>query len=105
MADNPKQDQNQERNPFDDLGGSFDLDETKRQTEQAKAKAEHLDYLIHRVFQQSEEGRELLGIWTENLIYAPCAEPGMDQVEIGIREGIKRFIRNIKLTVKKVEKG
>ena len=35
----------------------------------------------------------------------PTAEGGMDQFEVGIREGQKSFIRAIILTIKKVEKG
>jgi len=89
-------------NFFDELY-SFDPEEAERLQKESEAKGAKVDYLIHRVFQQSEEGRELFSIWYDGLIMSPCAEPGMSELEIGIREGLKRFIRNIKLTVKRVE--
>lgn len=95
--------ESKETNFFDDLGANVDVAEAQRQTENAEAKAQKLDHLIHRVFMQSEEGRELLGIWEDTLIMSSGADEGMDLIGVGIREGYKRFIRNIKLTIKRVE--
>ncbi len=91
------------KNFFDDLDSGFDPEEAQRQTDDNQAKAEKLDYLIHKVFEQNEEGRELLTIWAETLLMVAGAEAGMDQIDVGIREGYKRFIRNIILTIKRVE--
>ncbi len=89
-------------NPFDELF-SYDPEEAEKFAKDQKAKGEKFDYLVHRVFAQSDEGQELLALWKESLSMAPTAEEGMDTLSIGIREGMKRFIRNIIITVKKVE--
>jgi len=39
------------------------------------------------------------------LIMTPTVESGIDMAESGIREGQKRFIRGIILTINRVEKG
>ena len=83
--------------PFDNLGAQPDW------TEDDKVHFERLDYLYHRVFAETEEGRELLKVWQEQLMMAPSAEPGADLLAIGMAEGIKTFIRNIILTIRKVE--
>lgn len=88
-------------NLFDDLG--FDLDEAKRIKNNIKERGEHLDYLIHKTFEQLPEGRELLSLWEHALIMQPTANPGDDMLQIGINEGVKQFIRHIKLTVEKIE--
>ena len=84
-------------NPFDNLGLGAGTDED------LKASFERLDYLIHQTFKQTESGAELLEKWTDVLLKAPSAEPGMDQLSIGLVEGKKGFIRNILLTIEKVE--
>jgi hypothetical protein len=33
----------------------------------------------------------------------PTAEEGMDMISVGIREGLKRFLRQIYLTINRVE--
>ncbi len=91
-----------EFNPFDELYG-FDPEAAEKQMEEYKAKGERLDYLIHKVFAQNEDGAELYMLWRESLIMSPTAEEGMDMIGIGIREGTKTFIRKIGLTIKKVE--
>lgn len=68
-------------------------------------KAEKIDYLIHKVFCQSDEGRELLNIWKDTLIMVPTAQPGSDLIQVGINEGHKQFLRGIYLTVKRVNDG
>lgn len=93
----------QESNFFDELDSGVDVKEAQRQTEQAKAKAEKLDYLIHQIFSQNEKGRELLETWKETLIMSAGADEGMDLISVGIKEGYKRFIRNIILTINRVE--
>ena len=100
MRDNQPQ-----HNPFDEIGLNLDHEEIKKQQEELKAKHEHLDYLIHRTFAQTESGTELLKMWSEALQMTPDAKPGMDQIEIGIIAGKKEFIRNIILTINRVERN
>lgn len=83
-------------NPYDDLGSQPEWNEDD------KANFEHKDYLIHKTF-SSGEGLELLTLWTEHLIMSPGFEFGDNDLTIGHKEGVKSFIRNIILTVKKVE--
>ena len=90
-------------NFFDDLGANIDPAESARLAGIKQAEAEKLDYLIHKTFGQTEEGAELLAKWAETLIMTSTAEPGMDLIEVGIREGQKRFIKGIILTIKRVE--
>ena len=92
----------QKRNFFDDLGAPIDQAEALKYQQDAESKAEKLDFLIHKVFKQSPNGRELIKIWQQSLMMVSTAEAGMDNIEIGIREGQKRFIKGILLTVKRV---
>jgi hypothetical protein len=71
--------------------------------EKVKGDYPKLDYLVHRVFAQNKDGAELLALWKESLIMVPTAVSGNDLVSIGVREGMKQMIRNIILTVNKVE--
>lgn len=91
-----------DKNQYDGIT-AYDVEEANKQRTEDEAKGNKIDYLIHRVFAQSEEGRELLEKWEGALILEPTANPGDDMITIGINEGLKRFIRNIKLTVRKVE--
>lgn len=93
----------EEYNAFDELGGQATPEEIQKQNAEMQAKNQKLDYLIHKVFAQTEEGKELLELWKDALIFSPGAEPGIDSIDVGMREGTKRFIRNIILTIKKVE--
>ena len=95
----------QEPNFFDDLNSGFDLSEALKAQKDSEAKARKLDYLIHRTFEQNESGKDLLEIWKESLLMQPSATGGMDMVDIGIREGQKRFIRGIILTIRRVERN
>lgn len=61
-----------------------------------------LDKLIHQVFDQNEQGKELLKIWKEALIMSPTVTANSTQFQCGIAEGKKEFIRNILLTIKSV---
>ena len=92
-------------NFFDYLDSGYDPEEARKQQEEAKAQGEKLDFLIHKVFEQTPEGKELLQMWYDALIMKPTVISGEDSKEDGIREGMNRFIRVIKLTVKRVEKG
>lgn len=85
----------------DEMGfGHFDkvLEPEKPQNELGK-----LDYLVHQTFKQSEAGQELLGLWKEALIMTPTVQPGAPIEAHGINEGQKQFIRNILITIDKVE--
>ena len=95
----------QESNFYDDLQTGFDPAEALRQQKDVEAESSRLDYLIHKVFSQTEEGKELIGKWKEALIMTPTVESGIDMAESGIREGQKRFIRGIILTINRVERG
>ena len=91
-----------DHNFFDDLI-SQDHAEAMRQDANRRAEGQKIDHLIHKLFKQTEEGRELLKVWSDTLIMQPTAEDGMDMVAIGIREGQKRMIRGIVLTINRVE--
>lgn len=82
---------------FNDLGSQPEF------TDQQKEQFNKLDYLIHRTFAETESGRELLELWEDVLLLNPTAEPGDDLLRIGLSEGQKSFIRNIILTIRKVE--
>ena len=84
-------------NPFDDLGN------TPEWTDEDRKAFERLDYLIHKVFAQTEQGVELLEIWREHLLMSPAFEGHENPYQIGINEGRKSIIRNIILTIRKVE--
>ena len=92
----------EDNNFFDDLGANINQEEALKYQQDAESKAEKLDYLIHKIFQQSKDGKELIEIWKQSLMMVSTAEAGMDNIEIGIREGQKRFIKGILLTVKRV---
>lgn len=92
-----------EHNFFDDLIPVSDPEEAKKTMERQAAEGAKIDYLIHKVFAQSEEGKELLQVWRDALELTCVADQGMDMVGIGINEGQKRFIRGIILTVRRVE--
>ena len=91
--------------PFDNIVGLPDHEEVKRMLVEQQGAGDKLDNLIHRVFSQNEDGRELLEIWGKTLIMMPTATPNDDSIQIGINEGTKRFIRNIIVTIEKVDRG
>lgn len=97
--------QNQLEDNFFDKLGFQDAEETKRLLDEQKVEGDKLDYLIHQTFAQNQSGAELLSLWSNTLMMMPTAQSNMDLIQIGINEGIKQFIRNIILTVKKVETG
>lgn len=61
--------------------------------------------LIHRVFEQTEAGQELLTKWTKDLIMTPSVHAQSTQFEAGLAEGGKQLIRNIIIAIKSVEKS
>ena len=90
----------QQHDPWDDLTRQPDY------TDEQVQQFERLDNLIHRVFEQNPDGKELLELWVEHgLLRGHTAMPGMGLLEIGIAEGQKTFIRNICLTIEKVNKN
>jgi len=89
-------------NFFDDLLAQEDPSETLRIQKEQESKGNHLDYLVHKVFFQNENGAELLKIWKEALIMSPTAYPNSDLLSVGINEGHKQFIRSILLTIERV---
>ena len=91
-------------NFFDDLN-PISMEDSMRFQKNAEEKGKKLDHLIHKVFSQNEHGKELLGIWKESLIMSSTADEGCDMVTVGINEGMKRFIRGIILTIKRVDGG
>jgi hypothetical protein len=91
-------------NFFDDLN-PVDFEEAQKIQKEQEEKYKRLDHLIHRVFAQSEAGAELFKIWYDTLIMNPVVMEGTGPETWGIREGMNRFIRGIKLTINRVEKG
>ena len=94
----------QEPNFFDDLK-PIDFEAARKFQDDAQAKGENIDHLIHQTFAQNEAGVELLKLWKESLIMSSTAEEGSDLIAIGIKEGMNRFIRGIILTIRRVEKS
>lgn len=89
--------QGSQQNPFDTLG------QQPEWNDEDKAQFERLDYLIHQVFKQNEAGAELLEIWKESLMMAPSVHGNENSLQIGLAEGRKSFIRDVILTIRKVE--
>lgn len=85
------------------MGGIGDPEELALIEAQKKEMWNKVDQLIHRVFEQNPQGKELLTIWKEALIMAPTVTPNSTQFQAGIAEGNKEFIRNICLTIKSIE--
>lgn len=79
------------------------LDEGLKQQEAFKRLVEQEAIRVHKVFAQNEDGRELLEHWRDSLLMVPSAGPNSTQIEIGIAEGIKQFVRNIIIQTKKFE--
>lgn len=95
--------QNQEFNGFDEMGGVQDPLELALAKAQREEMWNKVDQLIHAVFDQNPQGKELLGIWTDALIMTPTVTANATQFQVGIEEGKKEMIRNICLTIKNVE--
>lgn len=85
------------------MGGIASPEDQKRVDDLNNAMWNKLDHLIHQVFEQNPQGKELLILWKEALIMAPTVTANSTQFQAGITEGNKEFIRNILLTINKVE--
>ncbi len=94
---------NQEFNGFDQIGGIQDPQSVIDAQAKNKQMWKELEQLIHQVFEQNPQGKQLLSIWKEALIMSPTVTPNSTQFQAGIAEGNKEFIRNIHLTIKSVE--
>jgi len=95
--------QKQEFNGFDNMGGIADPQAVLNAQAQNEQMWNELEQLIHQVFEQNPQGKQLLSIWKEALIMSPTVTPCSTQFQVGIEEGKKEFIRNIYLTIKSVE--
>ena len=94
------------KDPFEDFG--FDTQGLIEQQQRLEAEYNKRDYLIHKVFEQTEEGKELLKMWINNVITRkPVIVKGGGQTpyDMGIAQGMQDFVRGILLTCEKVEKG
>lgn len=85
------------------MGGIANPEEQNRINELNNAMWVKLDHLMHQVFEQNPQGKDLLNLWKEALIMDPTVTPNSTQFQAGIAEGKKEFIRNILLTINKVE--
>ena len=79
------------------------LNEGIEQQEVFKQLTESNNILLHKVFVQNPAGVELLEKWKNDLIMQPTALPHYTQLEVGIAEGVKVFIRNIIIQSQSVE--
>ncbi|MCP4090275.1 MAG: hypothetical protein GY746_10835 [Gammaproteobacteria bacterium] len=59
--------------------------------------------LMHRIFQQTDAGRDLLEEFKDSLMKVPADNKGPDPFYLGMEEGRKQFIRNIILTIEQIE--
>lgn len=96
-----------EANAFDLLDSGIEFDPKQANAERLKMEAEYnkRDYMIHKVFSQTQDGVELLNYWMDKcIINTPVIRRGdsHDLLEIGINQGIQEFVRSIYLTCKKI---
>lgn len=95
--------QKPEFNGFDEMGGILDPTVVAQAQAQNEQMWNELEQLIHQVFEQNPQGKQLLTLWKEALIMSPTVTPNSTQFQVGIEEGKKEFIRNIYLTIKSVQ--
>lgn len=95
----------QESNPYDDLQPVGDSEEAQKIIRSVKAEQDRIDYLIHYLFFQLEEGQELLKYLNKMALMRPSATPGMDILTVGMNEGTKLWIREINLIIERVNKN
>ena len=71
----------------------------------AKAYEQAGDYQkrLHRVFSQTEDGKELMIIWENALKMTESHVLGSDLYSLGRTEGRKEFVREIMLAMKQAE--
>jgi len=97
---------NQSREPvngFDLIVGISDPTDIAKANAQQKEHFNKYNQILHQVFEQNPQGKELLNIWKEALIITPTVTPHSTQFQAGIEEGKKEFTRNILLAIKSVE--
>lgn len=58
---------------------------------------------LHRVFTQTEDGKELMVIWENSLKMTEAHFLGADLYALGRAEGRKEFVREIILAMKQAE--
>jgi hypothetical protein len=95
--------QHDEFNGFDAIAGLPDPSEVAKLKQEEEAKLNKMAYLLHQVFAQNAQGKELIAIWKEVLINTPSFDGNSSQFEAGLNEGEKRFVRNILLLLTQVE--
>lgn len=93
-----------EYNAFDNMGGIPDPEEVAKQAAVDRQNWDKMEYLIHKVFAQNEDGAALILQWKEALIMTPTVTENSTQFQAGMREGEKSFIRNILLTIENIDK-
>jgi len=64
---------------------------------------EKASLLMHQVFKQTDNGRELLEIFKHRLMFVPIDRHGTDPFMLGKEEGERDFIRKILLTIETIE--
>ena len=94
------------------LPSDEDLDklDTESRIAQEKLQEEYKerDRIIHRVFEQNENGKKLLNQWVKaKLIDDTSVDVGvvLSERDIGMIIGVQNFIRKIVRTIEKVNKG
>jgi len=94
----------EEYNAFDNMAGIPDPADVALQAARDREKWDRMDYLIHKVFSQNEDGAALILQWKEALIMTPTVTENSTQFQAGMREGEKSFIRQILLTIENIDK-
>lgn len=97
------QQHNEEFNGFDAITGLSDPVEVAKLKQEEEAKLNKMSYLLHQVFVQNTQGKELMETWRNVLINTPSFDGNSSQFEAGLNEGEKRFVRNILLLLQQVE--
>lgn len=95
-----EQEKQVESNSIDDF---FELG--SKSQEEFKRVVEKDAILVHKIFAQNEDGRELLARWKEFLMMTPTVHAQATQFEAGIAEGHKECIRTIIHNIKMFEQS
>lgn len=90
-------------NGFDEIHGVTDPSLNQKEVDNEKLKWERVDHLFHKVFVQNDDGKELLEHFKEAIMMTPAVTANATQFQAGIEEGKKEFVRQIILTIKRVE--
>ena len=59
--------------------------------------------LMHQIFKQTDNGRELVEIFKYRLMFVRTDRHGTDPFMLGMEEGERVFIRKILLTIETIE--